>query len=83
MLNESEKERLCKTQYEVTIKRIGQWVSRGKEYKKIADTGNEKDGGIVYGYVYSDSIEQGETLVLKQTLDTIDLPAVIKAINGL
>src|SRR2546421_10348100 len=68
--------------YRVTIVKIDENVpDREREYKKIADTGNESDDGPVYGYVYADGTKTVETEIFKQRDEERDLAAVIKAVN--
>ncbi len=56
---------------------------KSKEYMKIADTGNEHDGKTLYGYVPSTRMDKRETELYKQTIEALDLLAVISAANGL
>ena len=69
--------------YKITIEQIETKDYVAREYEKIADTGNEKDGGAVYGYVTSPSTREVRTTVLEQTVEALSIPAVIRAINNL
>lgn len=67
--------------YKVKITRVEIRKSMETEYKKIADTGNEKDGGAIYGYVENPQEVKEEQEILSQEVSEIDLFAVIKAVN--
>ncbi len=56
---------------------------KSQSYEKIADSGNEKDRGAVYAYVPYVKSEKRETELYKQTIEALDLLAVISAANGL
>ncbi len=67
--------------YEITIvKKVVVPIIK-REYERVADTGNPRDNGAMYDYVDCLGERTVETDILKQTLEDIDLPAVIKAIN--
>lgn len=66
----------------VTVAEVGP----KREYKKLADTGNERDGGPVHGYVeVPDRVETEvvTTQVFEQVVEELDLLAVVRAVNGL
>jgi hypothetical protein len=66
--------------YRVTVTKVTtNVVFRDREYKKFSD--DEEDEK--YGYVYFDNTKDVETVAYKQELDEIDLPEVIKAVNGM
>lgn len=69
--------------FKITIVEIETINKKSRAWEKIAETGNQRDGGAVFDYV--DSVEEvdRETTVLEQTVRTLDLPAVIKAVNQL
>lgn len=69
------------SRYTVTITRRDLDVPfRDKEYQVI----NEQDNGKkIYDYVYSDSTHDVDTKIFDQTVDELDMTAVIKAVNGL
>jgi hypothetical protein len=69
--------------YKITIQKIEKVHSTETSYEKIADSGNERDGGSVYGYVEYPSEKNAETSVFNQTVDDLDLQAVIKAVNNI
>lgn len=71
--------------YKISIIRIDEYDAIGREWKQIADTGNEKDGGKVYDYVTYPTTGTTETAVLTQetTDENLDIKNIIKAINGL
>lgn len=58
--------------------------SVGREYQKIADSGNDRDAGAVYAYVEFPSTKTVTTKIMEQFVsDDLDIPAVIAVINGL
>lgn len=71
--------------YRVTVtKVIKNFPFRNREYKKI-DTatdeyGQDKDE---YGYVYFDDSKNVEITVYEQRLESVDMPEIIKAVNGM
>jgi predicted transcriptional regulator len=69
--------------YKIEITHVEQVNRQDRSYEKVADTGNERDGGPVYEYVTFDAVKNIERKVLEQVVDNLDLAAVIKAINGL
>lgn len=69
--------------YEVTIKRVYTVPDVRREWVRVADSGNERNGGAVYGYAESPSTRQVEREVLRQQVYTLDVHAVIRAVNGL
>lgn len=71
--------------YRVTVtKIIRNFPIRNRDYQKIGtkndEYGEEKDE---YGYVYFDDTKDVETSIYKQEVEEIDLPEVIKAVNGM
>jgi len=69
--------------YRILIKKTGEKKTTDSQYKKISDTGNEKDQGPIYGYVEYEKTIKFETDIYDQTIDEIDINAVIKAVNRL
>jgi hypothetical protein len=69
--------------YKITIEKIETVKYMARDYEKIADTGNKQDNGPVYGYVEHPEERQATTTILEQTIETLDLPEVIKAVNQL
>jgi cell fate (sporulation/competence/biofilm development) regulator YlbF (YheA/YmcA/DUF963 family) len=68
--------------YQITIIKIEQVKEIRRQYQKIADSGNEHDKGAIYGYVnMTDENVKKETKILEQTVEQLDLAAVIKAVN--
>ncbi len=55
--------------YKITIELIETVKKVGRDYEKIADTGNERDGGPVYAYVEYPNEETKATEVFSQQLD--------------
>jgi len=69
------------TKYQVTITKIEEGEGFSSTYERIADTGNELDGGPVYAYVKKPVINIDKNVVFKQTLEDLDVTAVIRATN--
>lgn len=67
--------------YQVLITTIEEVECVERKYQRIADSGNEEDGGPIYDYVESPTTKEVETIILQQTLEVIDLPEIIKAVN--
>lgn len=67
--------------YKVTVEKIiKNFPYRNRDYKEI---GTGKDGEADYGYVYYDDNKTVNNTIYEQSLDSVDLPAIIKAVNGL
>jgi len=69
------------TKYQVTITKIEEGEGFSSTYERIADTGNERDGGPVYAYVKKPVISTNKNVVFEQTLEDLDVTAVIRAVN--
>lgn len=67
--------------YKVVISKIEKVTSTKEEYEKLSETGNPRDNGAMWGYVPKNVEEEVIVTVLSQTIEEIDVPAVIKAIN--
>lgn len=67
--------------FRITIEKIEKVTVRDRDYQKLADTGNEKDGGPIYGYVNFEKETTTSITILDQRVDELDLPTVIKAVN--
>lgn len=69
-------------EYQVIVKRIRKNVkTRDHAYKNLGT--KDENGEDEYGYVYFDKFVTTETEVYNQRVDKIDLPEVIKAVNGM
>lgn len=69
--------------FTIKITNVEQVNVVSREYEKIADSGNKEDGGVIYGYVEYPGKDEVVTTILKQTVDTLHLSEIIKAINDL
>jgi hypothetical protein len=67
--------------YRITIEKIETVPYDFREWQKIADSGNPKDGGPVYDYAGYPSTRQNTQKVYEQTVESMDLPGVIFAVN--
>ncbi len=70
------------TKYRIVITEEKVVKIREKEYERLADTGNDKDGGVVYGYVWSDGEETQKANVLDLTVDELHLQEILDAVTG-
>ena len=69
--------------YEIIITCIESVTRTTQAWEKIADSGNPADGKSVYGYVSKISDDVKCTELFKQSVEGLDLPAIIAAVNGL
>ncbi|HEY9515009.1 MAG TPA: hypothetical protein VIQ74_04950 [Gemmatimonadaceae bacterium] len=69
--------------FKIEITEVTERGTIQREWKKIADSGNKADNGPVYGYAEFPGIEKVTREVLKQEVGTLDLGAVIRAVNNL
>lgn len=69
--------------YRIIIEKIETVARNQSEYQQISDTGNKNDGGATYGYVDVVKNIKESTQILEQVVDDLDIPTVIRAINGL
>lgn len=69
--------------YRIEITHVTKEEVSGKEYHRVADTGNPRDGGPVYDYVPCDKVAEHRRTVLLQEVASLDIAAVIRAVNGL
>lgn len=67
----------------VKITEVTERLVPAQQWMKVADTGNERDNGPVYAYVDTETRSTEKRVLLKQDLEAIALPAIIKAINQL
>ena len=80
-MNQSEIANLANVEYTVIIKKTAKNVPfRDKEYEI---TGKDENGESTGGYVYFDSTRNETSDVFEQTVEDLDVQAVIKAVNGL
>ena len=54
-----------------------------REYVKIAQTGNEKDDGPIWGHVEVGGVREEEREVFRQEIPDIDLFKIIQAANSI
>lgn len=69
--------------YKVTIEKIETKTVIGREYEKIADSGNPHDKGAIYGYVSKEVAQTSKINIFEQTVEELDMTKVIKAVNNL
>lgn len=65
----------------ITVVEVKHEPKKSKQWLKVADTGNKRDGKAVYDYVESDVIERSEKELYKQEVNDIDLVSIITAVN--
>ena len=68
--------------YTVKVTQAKPSQREGQEWVLLADTGG-KDGGHLYGYAPRTIRETQEVEIYKQTVDSLQLISVIKAVNGI
>lgn len=71
------------TFYRVEITKVDTVPDVKREWKQVSDKGNPHDGGAIYEYVTYDGTQRVEREILKQEVETCDVAAVIRAVNGL
>lgn len=71
--------------FKIEILEIKEWTEDEVSYEKVSDKGNELDHGPTYGYIPTGRTKnrRDEITTFRQTVDKLDLHAVIKAINGI
>lgn len=72
--------------YSIKITKQETVIKTVQRYQRIADTGNEKGDGPVYGNVPTQEEVVVETPILSQVIeggDKLDIKTVIKAINSI
>ena len=70
--------------FTVTIKENCKSTKQHQEWVRVADTGNPIGGGPVYAYAPPKEIVVSvERTLMEQTVDDLDLQAVIRAVNGM
>lgn len=67
--------------FRITVTEIKQTKVVESEYQQIADSGNKRDEGAVYGYVDHEVVKDISTEVYRQESEDLDLVAVINAVN--
>ena len=69
--------------YKIKVTRVVREKETAKEWKQVADTGNKRDNGPVYACVKVPRMVTREVDMLVQEVETLDLVAVIKVVNGI
>lgn len=69
--------------FKITIRKIEEGIRKGTEYQKISDTGNEKDGKSVYGYVPAEVPFRNESEIFECEVEKLEITQVITAIYNL
>lgn len=70
--------------YEIVVTEIEVVNYTAKEYQKVAETGNTRDGGPCFGYVETSATKESRREVFKQLVDdeTFNLWEIVAAANG-
>lgn len=68
--------------FKIIITEITEEPGIEQEFKKTADSGNEKDNGPVYGYVDKKVTIKNVNEIYTQKVEDIDLVGVINAVNA-
>ena len=69
--------------YRIRVEEGGEEEINTNSWERVADTGNPKDGGAMYAYVPTVERHEVEVSLYEQTVPTLDLAAVIRAVNGM
>lgn len=67
--------------FKITIEKIEIITEVERAYEKIADTGNKEDNGPVYGYVDKEVERKISLPIYTQTVEGVNIEAVIDAVN--
>jgi len=76
--------KLVATKYRVRIEVVHTFEITGKRIReKVADTGNELDNGSVYDWIDDPNtyIDKDSNEIYDQTVEALDVVAVIQAVN--
>ena len=68
--------------YTITVTETKRVLRSHDEYEPIADTGNPKDNGRQFGYVPHDVYKDENHDIYEQTVESLDIVAVINAVNN-
>lgn len=69
--------------YQIIIKHIEVKPVVTQHWMKLADSGNANGGGPIYGYAEKSEIENVETEVYRQSVETLNLADVVMTVNGI
>lgn len=72
---------MSEKRYKITVREITSGEKVKDEWQRIADSGNEKDGGVVYGYAPHVAPFQEELGVYEQTNVSFNLAKLIQVVN--
>ena len=67
--------------YEIIVKKTETITVNSKNWLKVADSGNEHDNGSVYDYRDCDEEKTESTEIYRQTVGSLQLADVIRAVN--
>lgn len=68
------------TTYRVQVSRTTRTPSDVQEWKQVADTGNERDGGAQYDYVTKRGVSTETTELLDVIVEALNMRAVVDAV---
>jgi hypothetical protein len=69
--------------YRVTITEVAETTVTRSEWRQVADSGNPMDGGAQYRHVPLETTQTTTLDVYQQQVPTLDINAVIRAVNGM
>lgn len=67
--------------FKITVEEITTESYKGTEYRIVSDTGDGQGRERKYEYIPAECVRETETKLLEQTVQVLDLIAVIKAVN--
>jgi hypothetical protein len=68
--------------YKVQIVKQEMVTDASLVWQRVADSGNERDGGPVYAYVSCPVTILKETHIYMQVVDALDIELVVSAVNS-
>jgi len=70
------------TQYKITIEVLHHDIQDWPDWKKVADSGNPKDGGAIYDHVPAQRWHTNTETVYEQVVEELNIWGVIEAVNA-
>ena len=68
--------------YHISIRQVITKQEQDMNWLKVADSGNKRDNGPQYEYVFADVTKEKDVEIYSQRVEALDLPSVIMAINS-
>ena len=67
--------------FKITVQEQRETTRRGEKWVKLADTGNEKDGGTLYGWVDATMVDTQTIEIYEQSVDDLDVKKLAIFLN--